>query len=314
MVEDALRNTHRLLGESMNWVYGEAWVPADGSATLTCETTWTAETADLEEFREQSTQMTSASGEGLAGRVWEAGGYEWIQDVSTAPESVFRRTDVAEDAGLKAALGVPIRTDESLVGVMVFLMAEEQSVDERMVEVTRAVGANLGLLMAQKLAEDALQARRDLVTTILETTPIGIVVINAEIKELVCDRLANSDPYRFVWFGERDFATDSIAATASAGVEDGYLDEIELETDTSETGRGPIEVAFGTHESQVQNNVHTDPPFEPWRQEAMERGYRACLAVPVVYTETFYGLLNRYAGEPDQYSEIEQAVLTDSGR
>jgi PAS domain S-box-containing protein len=615
VVDDALRNILRLLGESMNWLYGEAWVPADGRDTLRCDTTWTAEAAALEEFREQSIQITPSSGKGLVGRVWETGEYEWIPDVSTAPEPVFTRTDIAEDAGLKAALAVPIRTDESIVGVMVFLMAEAQSVDERMVEVTRAVGANLGLLMARKQAEDALQEQRNLVTSILETSPIGIVVIDAdgeftyvndraeeilwlepdregnyptfeaapfraldvegavlpesevpyhkvlrtgddvasdikiehedgaqrwvsqrgtplrdesgaitqtifafeditdrkrrektlerltelgqelaevetfenaceraataacdvfdlpvttidrydaetgslepcartarvdglagedpvfdsergrpwqafvqnetrvlsdlndatgvdaddtqlssallvpigehgvlisgatdpdafaertvtlaellsgtlnavfdrlereaqlrertselerkndrlrrvqrinshirgiteslldatskaEIKQLVCDRLANSDPYRFVWFGERDFGTESITASAAAGVEEGYLDEIDVTTDPGETETSPAERAIQTHEVEVQNNLHADPPFEPWRQEAMQRGYRASIAIPVVYNETLYGLLNIYAGEPELFSEMEQAVLTELG-
>jgi len=615
VVDDALRNILRLLGESMNWLYGEAWVPADGRATLTCATTWTAEAADLEEFREQSTQIAPSSGRGLVGRVWGTGEYEWIPDVSTATESVFPRTDIASDAGLKAALAVPIRTDDSTVGVMVFLMAEAQSVDERMVEVTRAVGANLGLLIARRQAEDALREKRNLVSNILETSPIGIVVIDAdgtftyvndraeeilwlepdeegnypgfdevpyraldvegavlpesevpyhkvlrtgtdvsydikiehrdgtqrwlsqrgtplrdesgaitqtvftfedvtdwkrrektlegltelgqelaevesfedaceraaaaacdsfdlpvttiqrydaetgslepcartvrldglvgesplfaserglpwqafvqsetrvlpdlndatgidedgtplssallvpigehgvltvgatepdafadrtvtlaellsgtlnavfdrldreaqlrertselerkndrlgrvqrinshireiteslldatskpEIKQLVCDRLANSDPYRFVWFGERDFATETITASAAAGVEEGYLDEIDVRTDPGEGDADPAERAIQTHEVEVQNNLHADPPFEPWRQEAMQRGYRASIAVPVVYNETLYGLLNIYAGEPELFSEMEQAVLTELG-
>ncbi|WP_123620046.1 PAS domain S-box protein [Halorubrum sp. CSM-61] len=134
-----------------------------------------------------------------------------------------------------------------------------------------------------------------------------------EIKRLVVDRLANSDPYRFVWFGERDFATDSIVASASAGVEEGYLDAVEVTADTSETGQGPAGRAIRTGEPQIQNDLRSDPPFEPWRQEAMQRGYRASIAVPVMYNETVYGLLNLYANEPGVFTEMEAAVLAELG-
>ncbi|MDS0474663.1 GAF domain-containing protein [Natrinema sp. 1APR25-10V2] len=612
---DGLTNALRLLGESMNWVYGEAWVPNEDTDQITWEAAWEADTDDLKDFREVSTETTFEKGKGLVGRVWETGEYEWIPDVSTVEESAFKRTDIARESDLKAAAGVPITSGETVVAVLVFLMAEERPVDERMVEVTRTVAANLGLLMARKQAEIALRDERNLLSNILKTTPTGIVVIDpdgeftylndraeeilrlhpdeyethpsfedvpyrtldedgeplpederpyqyvlrtgegirrnvqiefpngdrrwlsvhgtplhnesndvtntvfafeditelkrrtgqlerlnvlgqdltdaesfdeacdqaltaahdildlsittierynaetgrlepcartprvkelvgddplfksdrdlpweafvqneahaysdleqetdleadetplssaiiipidshgvlisgspepndfseqsvtlaeilagntesafdrlvreatlreqkseletkndqlervqrvnqeirditealmgadssTEIKQLICERLADSDPYRFVWFADQDLATDEIVPVASAGVEEGYLDAVTVTADTSESGQGPAGRAIRRQEPQIQNNLQADPPFEPWRQEAMQRGYRASIAVPVVYQGTLYGLLNLYANEPGVFTEMEQAVLTELG-
>ena len=134
-----------------------------------------------------------------------------------------------------------------------------------------------------------------------------------EIQQLVCDRLANSEPYRFVWFGERDFATDEVVPSAWAGVEDGYLDELTDTMDTSVTGQGPIGRAIRTHEPQSQNDLKSDPPFEPWRREAIKRGYRASISVPVAYHDTVYGLLNLYSSDANIFTQTEEVVLTELG-
>jgi len=136
---------------------------------------------------------------------------------------------------------------------------------------------------------------------------------SAEIKDVVCERLADSDPYRFVWFGERDLSSDEVVPAAWAGVEDGYLDAVTITADGSETGLGPAGRAIRTGESQIQNDLGTDSPFEPWRRAAMERGYRASIAVPVTYQDTTYGLLNCYASQPGVFSEMEEAVLVELG-
>lgn len=136
---------------------------------------------------------------------------------------------------------------------------------------------------------------------------------SAEIKQLVCDVLAAGDQYRFVWFGEHDLASGELVPVASAGVEEGYLDAVTVTADESETGQGPGGHAVRTHEPQVQNDIQSDPPFEVWRQEAMQRGYRASVAVPVVYQGTLYGVLNLYANEPDVFTEMEEAVLSELG-
>ncbi|WP_232686520.1 GAF domain-containing protein [Halobacterium zhouii] len=136
---------------------------------------------------------------------------------------------------------------------------------------------------------------------------------SAEIQQLVCDRLANSDPYQFVWFGERDLSTGELVPSAWAGAEDGYLDEVTVMADGSETSQEPGGRAIQSREPQIQNDLRADPPFEPWRRAAVERGYRASVSVPVVYHDTLYGVLNLYSAEAGIFSATEEAVLSELG-
>lgn len=134
-----------------------------------------------------------------------------------------------------------------------------------------------------------------------------------EILHAVCDRLAAAEPYRFAWIGTHDTVTDEIIPAASAGVEEGYLDEITVTADESETGQGPTGRAVRTREPQVENDIYSEPPFEPWRQAALEREYQSSIAVPLAYRGNLYGVLNLYADQPDAFNDMEKDVLKELG-
>ncbi|WP_435179181.1 PAS domain S-box protein [Halorussus sp. AFM4] len=135
-----------------------------------------------------------------------------------------------------------------------------------------------------------------------------------DVMQAVCDRLTDAGPYRFAWFGTHDRATGSVTPEASAGVEDGYLDAVTVNADSRDAhGRGPSGRAVRTEEVQVQNDLLGDPPFDPWREEALKRGYRSSASVPVVYGGTLRGVLNLYAGETDVFDDLERTVLSELG-
>ncbi|WP_115862312.1 bacterio-opsin activator domain-containing protein, partial [Halorussus litoreus] len=135
-----------------------------------------------------------------------------------------------------------------------------------------------------------------------------------EVGQATCDRLTESGLYRFAWFGTLDRATDEVEPATWAGVEEGYLDEVIVTADgESARGQGPAGRAVRTKEVQVQDDLLGDPPFEPWREQALKRGYRSSASVPVVYDGTVRGVLNLYAGESGAFDETERAVLTELG-
>ncbi|MWG34233.1 PAS domain S-box protein [Halomarina oriensis] len=133
------------------------------------------------------------------------------------------------------------------------------------------------------------------------------------IEQRVCDRLADSETYRFAWVGDRSGVDGRVVPRASAGVEAGYLDDIDITVDDADTGRGPAGRAVRTREVSVAQRIDADPDFAPWRADALERGYRSSAAVPLVSGETLYGVLNIYADRPNAFDEEERAVLRELG-
>lgn len=149
--------------------------------------------------------------------------------------------------------------------------------------------------------------------TLSETTQAAVQAESrAEIEQVVCERLADSEPYLFAWVGHVA-EDDEIVPSACAGVDQGYLDSITVTADRRDTGTGPGGRAVRTHEPQAVQCILEADEFEPWRDAATERGYESVAAFPLVYQDTLYGVLNVYADRPEAFDERELAVLDELG-
>lgn len=133
-----------------------------------------------------------------------------------------------------------------------------------------------------------------------------------DIEHGVCKRLTNTNPYRFAWVGEYDPTADELSARTWVGDERTFLDE--LSATNEETSRTTARTAVRTRESTVDDDLLGDPPYEMWRQEALKRGYRAAVSVPLIYADSVYGVLTVYAGSADAFDDSEQALLEDIGK
>ena len=165
-------------------------------------------------------------------------------------------------------------------------------------------------LRAQNTALERLNRINSIIREIAQT------VIRATTREgierAVCDRLADADPYLFAWIGEVDPVEGTVEPRVRAGSEDGYLDDVTVDVGDDSAETGPIVRAVRTREPAT-GNIVSDPAFEPWRREALARGYRSNVAIPIEYGENLYGVLTVYAGQPDVFTEMEQAVLAELG-
>ncbi|MFC4439190.1 MULTISPECIES: bacterio-opsin activator domain-containing protein [Natrialbaceae] len=121
-----------------------------------------------------------------------------------------------------------------------------------------------------------------------------------ELERVTCETLANVPAYEFAFVAAVNSKTGDVIHRVEAGVE-GYVESIPLSTDPDDpAGRGPAGRAIRTQRLQVSNDVFTDPDFEPWREDAHERGYQSAAAIPIVHSGGLYGVLgvtsaNRYA-------------------
>ena len=129
-----------------------------------------------------------------------------------------------------------------------------------------------------------------------------------EVERLVCEHLAEADPYLFAWFGSVDRTHDRVTARAEAGV-DGYTESLTLEIGDEDDRRGPTVKAVRTGETQVARNIPENPDYEPWRDRAREYGFQSSAAIPVKYEETVYGVVNLYSARPDAFDDDERTVI-----
>jgi PAS domain S-box-containing protein len=146
---------------------------------------------------------------------------------------------------------------------------------------------------------------------------VNQALVRAESREeseaRVCEIISDSEPYLFAWVGDVDSVTGRIEPRTSAGVEDDYLDDITITVEESSPGLGPGGTAFRERRVAVSQDIATDPEFEPRRDEALERGYRAMAAVPIAHETSVHGILFVYADHPDAFDDNERELLAEVG-
>ncbi|MFA9415473.1 PAS domain-containing protein [Natrinema sp. HArc-T2] len=134
-----------------------------------------------------------------------------------------------------------------------------------------------------------------------------------EIEHVVCERLAEAESYLFAWIGDADVSSQTVNMRTGAGVE-GYLDEITISADpTDERSKGPTGQAILEREIQTAQDIETDSRYDPWRDHVKKYNFRSSAAIPIVYEDTVYGVLNVYTDRPNAFEEEERAVISQLG-
>lgn len=168
-------------------------------------------------------------------------------------------------------------------------------------------------ITARKEAELA-QERLNRALRLLSDCNTALVHADDEYRLLVeiCRLIVDRGGYLMAWVGYVGEGGDmTVRPIAQSGYEAGYLDTIRVTWDESEYGRGPTGTAIRTGSSAVIQNVLTDPKMAPWREAALERGYQASLALPLVCEGTTLGALSLYAREANAFNADEISLLEE---
>jgi signal transduction histidine kinase len=133
-----------------------------------------------------------------------------------------------------------------------------------------------------------------------------------ELVQAMCDLAVQEAGYRLAWVGyvDRDEAR-RVRPVAQSGYEDGYLDRIEVSWGDDALGRGPTGTAIREGRAVVAQQLRTEPAYEAWREQALQRGYEASVALPLRDGDVVFGALNLYASEPDAFDAAERELLEE---
>jgi PAS domain S-box-containing protein len=131
-----------------------------------------------------------------------------------------------------------------------------------------------------------------------------------EICRIVCDEAG----YRMAWVGyaQHDEAK-TVSPVAWAGLEEGYLRTARISwSEATERGRGPTGKAIRCGQACYAQDFTTDEQVAPWREDALRRGYRSTIALPLKDEQArTFGALTIYSTEPNAFSTEELRLLEE---
>ncbi len=155
-LEEAVPRLLREVGEALGWQVGLLWAIDVRTSTLHMLEAWHEPAAELESFVERSRTVTFEPGIGLPGRVWLSKTPLWLPDFGA--DQTGPRSPVARSAGLHGAFGFPVLLRGHVLGVVEFMSGRVEAPDDDLLQMTGAIGSQIGQFMERTEAQAALRA------------------------------------------------------------------------------------------------------------------------------------------------------------
>lgn len=168
-------------------------------------------------------------------------------------------------------------------------------------DITQRKQAEEGLRRLNRQLRAVTACNQALVRARSETELLG------EVCRIICEVAG----HRMTWVGwaERD-AAKSVRPAAWSGCEEAELRSMAVSWDDSARGGGPTGTCIRTRKTCYLRDLEISPEAAPWRATARQRGYRCCIALPLLDAGGgVLGALTIYAAQPAAFAPEELRLL-----
>lgn len=125
-----------------------------------------------------------------------------------------------------------------------------------------------------------------------------------------CNMMVKYGGFLMCWIGTADPATGKVIPLYISGKEEGYLSDIKgISVKNIPEGRGPTGTAIRERRLVYTQDISVDPLMLPWREEALKRGYRSTMAVPLIVNGEVKYAMSVYSGKAFHFSDEKEIVL-----
>ncbi len=224
------------------------------------------------------------------------------------PQSVrflFPNDRVLQEIGAEGYAGITLHDAHGFPIGLIAVISKKTITDIRTYEmVLKQVSIRAAAELEHRIAERKIEALRKTKQAMLNSTSEN------EMMQKVCDVLVEDCGYTMMWIGlVNSDESKTITPKVSSGLEQGYLDTLNLTWHDNPLGQGPTGTSIRTGKPSVCRNIMTDPRFEPWRHEATKRGYASSIALPLCEGSNVFGTIAIYSSQADAFSEDEIKIL-----
>ncbi|MBA4313493.1 MAG: hypothetical protein C0417_12790, partial [Chlorobiaceae bacterium] len=258
----------------------------------------------------------------------------FLPDTATADLTPAERA-VCEMRGLRSILYVPLLAGTKVLGTLIVTATEKPRVfsdaeinlcstlanlaaltvsNAQLYESEQHYAADLEqrIIELKQAEEIILKANR--VYAVISQINQAIVRINSEDKlfEECCRIAIDFGKFQMAWIGLVDETTKLVKPITFAGVEDGYLTKSKkISVSDVPEGRGPTGTAIREGKYFVCDDIENDPCMAAWKDEALKRGYRSSIDLPIKLSGKVIGAFSLYAPTPHFFDQKEIDLLDE---
>lgn len=117
--------------------------------------------------------------------------------------------------------------------------------------------------------------------------------------------------FGIAWIGLCTPGEPDVRTVACCGIEVEALERLRATTDAGGADAGVVSEALRTRKAAFCNDIETALPVSAVREEALKRGYRSVIALPLIVARAVAGVIVLYAQEADFFDADELKLLNE---
>ena len=174
-VKGALVAAIRTICESEGWDAGQYWSLDEVKQIMRFDVGWRA---SGEAFVALAHDATFERGKGLVGHVWETAQPLWVPDMRAEPRVL--RKDIPAQTGWNSGFLCPVFANAKAIGVLDFNAAKIPKPDDRLLQIVKLLGMQIGNFYERALAMADLRESEERYSSTVELAAIGITHVAAD--------------------------------------------------------------------------------------------------------------------------------------
>lgn len=312
--QEAIPKLLQAICEHEGFVAATLWRADPNATTLQCVDVWTTGTPELTAFAASARELKLALGDGLAGRAWENREPVWVADASR--EDNVPQTPLAAKTGLRVGVAIPIAVRGEIKGIMVFFGTDVRKPDPVLLDMFHAIGSQIGQFIERQAQQEHI-ARLNRIYAVLSEINSTIVRVRErqELFNEACRIAVEHGKFGIAWIGMFHPMTLDVTPVAWAGFKAEELiivgSKATARSDVPQ-GQGALGRAIREKKPIFDNDITAELGVGgKRRQEAIRRGYRSLIVLPLMVEGAVAGTLALFAKEPGFFTEDEVRLLTD---
>ena len=132
-----------------------------------------------------------------------------------------------------------------------------------------------------------------------------------ELFSEICRITVENGGFTMAWIGLVNNTRRTLEPAACYGLEEGYLQSIQISIDDTALGQSPGGRAVRERSHVIYNDILNEPRMKPWYPELEKQGYRSSGAFPLFIHNVVVGTLQLYSVENHFFSEGEVRLLDE---
>ena len=249
-------------------------------------------------------------GRGIVGRAVREGRAMFSNDLQAEDGYGGPRRQEALRRGYRSLISLPLMVENAAVGSLSLFAKEPNFFDDEEIKLLAELADDISFALENIQRQQQLEklSRIRAVSSEINAAIVRVRERRALLEE-TCRIAAEQGKFEMIWIGAVDQVRQDIQPVAWTGFSEEAARRVSWKSMTA--AKGTLGEAIATRQASVRNDIEAELPTGGMRGEALRRGCRSTVCLPLVVDEQTVALVALFAAGKDFFDDDELRLLNE---